>query len=276
MAFFGKIFGSIAGFAAGGPMGALLGAALGHAADKKTLLNPPFGRWTEQWQHKASPDLTGAAAYIAAKFAASTGQKDQLLALCMIILSAKLAKCDGSVNRAEIDTFKRFFVMQPEQQKQIGMLFDQARQRTDDYPKFAQELANCFKDEKNKLENLLILLFFVARSDLNPLDPLHPEEEKFLRTVHKIFNLSQTSWDNAFNGGALKSTVEEPDAYRILGLSSKATNEEVRHRWRELVRKHHPDTMAAKKASPKEIADSSIKIVKINAAWDYIKRNRGI
>ncbi|MDI2111979.1 TerB family tellurite resistance protein [Commensalibacter nepenthis] len=276
MAFIGKIFGTVAGFAAGGPMGALLGAALGHAADKNTLLDPPPGGWTEQWKRKISPDFMGAASYIAVKMAVNTGKKDQVLALCMIILSAKIAKCDGAVNRQEIDAFKRFFAVPAQQQAAIGKLFDQARQRVDDYPKFAEELSIAFKDEKSKLENLLILLFAIAKADLDPSAPLHDEEEKFLRQVHKIFELPQSAWDYALNGGTLRSVTEEQNPYEALEIHSNATDEEVRNQWRKLVREHHPDVMASKGASEAEMAKSAIKIVKINAAWDYIKRNRGL
>lgn len=276
MAFFGKIFGTVAGFATGGPMGALLGAALGHAADKKTLLNPPLGGWAEQWKRKVSPDFMGAASYIAVKMAVNTGKKDQALALCMIILSAKIAKCDGPVNRKEIDAFKRVFMVPPQQQEAVGKLFDQARARTDDYYKFAEELAIAFKDEKNKLENLLILLFTIARADQESTTALHTEEEKILRHIHKIFELPPTAWEYALNGGSPRSIANEPNPYEALGIHSNATDEEVRNQWRKLVREHHPDVMASKGASKKQMADSAIQIVKINAAWDYIKRNRGL
>lgn len=276
MAFFGKVFGTVAGFAAGGPMGALLGAALGHAADKNTLLDPPPGGWAEQWKRKIAPDFMGAASYIAVKMAVNTGKKDQALALGMIILSAKVAKCDGPVNRKEINTFKRFFAIPEPQQRAVGNLFDQARQRTDDYHKFAEELALGFKEEKSKLENLLILLFLIAKADLEPSASLHPEEEKILRHIHKIFELSKTSWDYALNGGMPRSIVDEINPYEALEIHSNATDEEVRNQWRKLVREHHPDVMASKGASEAEMAESAVKIVKINAAWDYIKRNRGL
>lgn len=274
MAIFGKIFGTVAGFATGGPLGALLGAALGHAADKKTLLNPPPGGWTEQWKRKISPDLMGASAYIAVKMAASAGKKEQVMALCLIILSAKLAKCDGPVNRTEINHFKRLFHIAPQEQKQVGILFDQSRQRIDDYPKFAETLGECFKDEKVKLENVFTLLFMLARSDLQNTESLHPAEERFLRHVHHIFKLSERAWDYAAQGGQPRAATEEPDAYRILGVDPTASIETIRQHWRKLVRLYHPDSMAAKGASQQEIAKANGKIMKINAAWDYIKRNR--
>ncbi len=276
MPIFGKIFGTIAGFATGGPMGALLGAAIGHAADKNTLLAPPPGGWIEQWKRKLSPDIMGASAYIAVQIASSTGKKDQVLALCTIILSAKLAKCDGPVNRKEINHFKRYLHIPPQQEKQIGMLFDHARVNVNDYSKFAEILAKDFKDEKIKLENLFTLLFLLARSDLQKSEPLNPAEEKFLRTVHHIFGLSKQAWDYAKQGGTPRSVTEEPDAYLILGVNPKTTTEIIRCKWRELVRTYHPDLIAAKGGTAQEIEEANHKIIKINAAWDYIKRNRGL
>lgn len=276
MPVFGKIFGTIAGFATGGPVGALLGAALGHAADKKTLLNPPPGGWAEQWKRKISPDIMGASTYIAAKVAANAGKKEQVMALCLVVLAAKLAKCDGPVNRTEINLFKQLFRIPPQEQKQVGILFDQARQRIDDYPKFAEILAKTFKNEKAKLENIFTLLFMIARADLQKSEPLHTEEKVFLRHIQQIFNLSERSWDYAAQGGTPRTVTDEPDAYRILGVDPTTEVETIRQRWRELVRTYHPDVMAAKGASQHEITEANLKIVKINAAWDYIKRNKGL
>ncbi|MCT6842939.1 MAG: TerB family tellurite resistance protein [Commensalibacter sp.] len=276
MPVFGKIFGTIAGFATSGPLGALLGAAIGHAADKNKLLNPPLGGWVEQWKHKISPDLVGASTYIAVQMASNAGKKEQVMALCLIILSAKLAKCDGPVNRSEVDYFKHHLHIPPQQEKQIGMLFDRARSRVDDYPKFAKILKHNFQEEKGKLENVFILLYMLARSDLKKSEPLHPLEEKYLRHIQHIFGLSERVWDYAVQGGSPRSVSDEPDAYVILGVDPKTDTETIRNRWRELVRIYHPDLIAAKGGNPQEIEKANQKIVKINAAWDYIKHNRGI
>lgn len=276
MAIFGKIFGTVAGFVSGGPVGALLGAALGHAADQKKLLNPPPGGWEENWKNRLSPDFSSAATYIAVKMAAASRNKDQLFGICLIILSAKLAKCDGAVNRAEINSFKRFFFIPEQQQKQVGLLFDQARQRTDDYEKFAQELARTFANDKSKLENALALLFIVARSDAKKPDQLHPEEEKFLRNVHRIFGLPNAAWDHISRGGIPRNTSPNFDAYVVLGITQHATDEEVRTTWRQLVRKYHPDSMISRGANQAEIDRAAQKVAQINAAWDQIKRDRNL
>ena len=62
--------------------------------------------------------------------AALLGQRDQAFAITVVVLSAKLAKCDGVVSRAEIDAFKRAFRIPPGQVAQVGRVFDQARATT--------------------------------------------------------------------------------------------------------------------------------------------------
>ncbi|QEO17515.1 TerB family tellurite resistance protein [Acetobacter vaccinii] len=275
MAIWGKLFGGVAGFAMGGPVGAALGAALGHAADNGTLLNAPTGGWSDRWASRERPDPSGAATFIAAKLAAAMGKKEQLYGLTCVILSAKLAKCDAPVNRKEINAFKARFQVPPENMRELGRLFDMARQRTDDYEAFARELGQAYGADTPPLEDLLGILFTIARADLEPGEPLAPEEEKFLRRVHALFGLGRGAWDRAEQGRA-RASMAENDAYTILGVSTSLSNEELRAHWKSLVRQHHPDVLAARNASPQEIEAASVRISSINAAWDIIKRDRGL
>ena len=64
-------------------------------------------------------------------------RRDQLFAICVVVLSAKLAKCDGQVRREEIDAFKRQFRIPPEAVRDIGRLFDQARDSADGFEPYA-------------------------------------------------------------------------------------------------------------------------------------------
>ncbi|GAA08166.1 heat shock protein DnaJ-like protein DjlA [Acetobacter tropicalis NBRC 101654] len=275
MAIWGKIFGGVAGFAMGGPVGAALGTALGHAADKGTLLQPPTGGWSDRWAARARPDPNGAATFMAAKLAAAMGKKEQLYGLSSVILCAKLAKCDAPVNRREINAFKARFRVPPENMRELGRLFDMARQRTDDYEAFARELGQAYADDKQPLEDLLAILFTIARADLAADEPLTKEEARFLQRVHALFGLSKGAWDRAEQGRARPAMAEE-DAYVIMGVEASLSNDEIRAHWKTLVRQYHPDVMSARNATPAEIAEASARISRINAAWDLIKRERGL
>ena len=280
MAIWGKLFGGVTGFAMGGPIGAMLGTALGHAADRGALLDPPAGSWGS-WggtgylgsdpRTRAAPDPNGAALRLAVKMAAVTGKRDQLFAIVVVVLSAKLAKCDGPVNRQEIDSFKRSFRIPSESTREIGRLFDQARTRTDDFTPFAEELGRAYSDQTHVLEEVLAALFSIARSD----GPLVRQELDFLGATHHAFGLGHAAWDRAENGAARPSTGE-PDAYAVLGLRRNASDNEVRATWRKLMREIHPDSLAARGAQAAEIAGASERVARVNAAWDRIKRDRGI
>ena len=84
MSIWGKIIGGTAGFALGGPIGAILGIMVGGSIDRSRKKFQNF---------KSIPHE----------------QKQNLFALSIIILSAKVAKADGQVTKDEIHAFKDKF-----------------------------------------------------------------------------------------------------------------------------------------------------------------------
>ena len=259
MSYWGKLLGAVGGFVVGGPFGAIMGAAMGHAADGGTLPKLDMYR------------LLGGTALDPARIAAALGQRDQLFALGVVVLSAKLAKCDGNVTRAEIDAFKRQFRIPPQSVRDIGRLFDQARQSADGYEQYARELGRSFADNKGLLEDVLTALFVIARAD----KPLTNAEHNMLRRIHHAFGLDNLAWEQA-RGGVSKRAPDADDAYAVLGVARDATDEAVRATWLRQVRENHPDSFASRGVPPEFVARASEKVARINAAWDRIKRERGI
>ncbi|TCZ53384.1 TerB family tellurite resistance protein [Roseicella aquatilis] len=264
MGLWGKIIGGVAGFMTGGPLGAVMGAALGHAADQGG------GRGTSGLFGRPSVRE-------AADLAAMLGSKEQLFAISVVVLAAKLAKCDGAVKREEIDAFKRLFRIPPESLREVGQLFDQARDSADDYRPFAQRLGEAFQDNKGMLEDVLNALFQIARAD----GPLTKSEVAFLQGVQVGFRLDSTSWERARDnrtqggGGGSGPTMQTgPDPYAVLGVPKSSTDEAVRLAWRRLMRENHPDSLAARGVPPEFVKRATDKVAEINAAWDRIKRER--
>jgi len=249
MAFWGKIIGGIAGFAMGGPAGAMFGATLGHAADSGSL--PNFGP---------------------ARIAALAGSKDQVFAIGVVVLSAKLAKCDGPVNRAEIDAFKQHFRVPDDAARDVGRLFDQARDSPDGFEPYADQLGTSFADNKGMLEDVLVALFAIARAD----GPVGKTEGEFLARTARGFGIDERAWDRARGAAPPRVVSDEPDPYEIIGLSPGASDEEIRATWKQLMRENHPDSLASRGVPPEFIARASEKVARINAAWDRIKRERGL
>ena len=256
----GKILGGVAGFFTGGPIGAVVGAAMGHAADEGTI-----GRAFRPSPHGA------------ADLAALLGSREQLFAICVVVLSAKLAKCDGPVKREEIDAFKRLFRIPPESLREVGQLFDQARDSSEDYEGFAERLGGAFADNKGMLEDVLAALFQIARAD----GPLTRAEVAFLQSVQVRFGLDASAWERARDGraapgGSAPAAAAGPDPYAVLGLAREASDADVRQAWRRLMRENHPDSLAARGVPPEFVKRATEKVAGINAAWDRIKRERGL
>jgi DnaJ like chaperone protein len=257
MGYWGKVLGGVAGLVMGGPFGAVMGAALGHAADQGAI--PKF----------RLPQSFG---LNPARIAAMLGGRDQMFAVGVVVLSAKLAKCDGVVTREEIDAFKRQFRIPPAAVRDIGRLFDQARDSPESFEPYARQLGEAFADTRGVLEDVLAALFAIARAD----QPVNGREMDVLRRIHAGFGLDSVAWDRA--SGAAPRFRPEPtdDAYIVLGVPRSASNDEVRAAWKALVRANHPDSLAARGVPAEFIASATDKVAGINAAWDRIKRERGL
>jgi DnaJ like chaperone protein len=257
MSYWGKFIGGMAGFAMGGPVGALFGAALGHAADEGKL-------------HAFSGMAGRAIPFDTARVAALLGRRDQIFAIGVTVLSAKLAKCDGPVTRTEIDAFKRSFAIPEASVAEVGRLFDNARESAAGFESYAVQLGQAFSDNRGILEQVLAGLYQIARVD----GPVNGAEAEFLSRVASAFGLDDAAARRAGGGQVRQAPVE--DHYVILGVARSATVEEIRVRWKQLVREHHPDALAARGASPARIKAASEKVARINAAYDALKRERRI
>ena len=244
MSIWGKVIGGVAGFALGGPLGALVGAVAGHAVDK------------------IRGDREGGEGTITA------GAKQIAFTVAVIVLCAKMAKADGVVTRAEIDAFKQVFRIPPGEVKNVGRIFDKAKQEAGGFEPYAKQVAFMFRNEPAVLEELLGGLFHIARAD----GDVHPAELDYLRKVAKIFGFDDHAfeWVRATFMGA-----DASDPYEILGIGRDAGNDEIKKTYRRLIRENHPDTLIAQ-GMPQEFIDvANEKMAAINAAYDKIEKQRG-
>jgi DnaJ like chaperone protein len=257
MGYWGKIIGGTAGFFVGGPYGAFIGAALGHAADSGGLRRPGQNGIT----------------FSAVRSAGLLGRREDVFAISVTVLAAKLAKCDGPVKRPEIDAFKGQFRVPPGSAVAIGRLFDQARDSGEDFETYAAQLGETFADNRSVLEQVLFGLFVIARAD----GVLNIKEQDYLRRVQRRFGLDEVSWDRAFSAVPPPTSADfDNDPYSELGLTRAASGTELRATWKQLMRENHPDSLAARGVPQALIDRASNKVARINAAWDRIKRERGL
>ena len=192
MAIWGKILGAAAGLAVGGPLGALVGGIAGHAYDRiKADRDEPDGE----------PSLA----------------KQTTFAIAVIVLSAKMAKADGTVTRDEIDAFKQIFQVPPDEVKNVGRLFNQARKDSHGFEPYAKQVGRLFQSNPAVLEELLGGLFHIAKAD----GIAHPAELDFLSRVAEIFGFDEATFER-LKVAHLGAAMDDP--YTVLGLTHYATD----------------------------------------------------
>jgi DnaJ like chaperone protein len=286
MGMMGKIIGGMAGFAVGGPFGAAMGVAFGHAADTGATLSGAtkrasgfgfgFGGLMQDVMQSAFGSFGAGGAsdpWLAqARLAGMIGRRDQVFSIAAVVLAAKLARADGPVNRAEIDAFKRHVRVPPEAMHEIGRMFDQAREHVTDASPYAVQVAQSFADLPGMREDLLAMLFAIARAD----GPLNQAELSFLDRIRIDLRLEQLGWDRARGAAPPRPPPGGADPYATLGVRRTATDIELRTAWKALMREHHPDSLAGRGASAAATAAAGQRVAAINAAWDQIKRERGL
>ena len=75
---------------------------------------------------------------------------------------------------------------------------------------------------------------------------------------------------------ARRRRSNEPSPFDILGCDSSATNDELRRAYRAQAKKHHPDLLRAQGLPEEMVKRATEQMMRINGAWEEIKRARGI
>ena len=242
MSIWGKIIGGTTGFALGGPLGAIIGLMIGGSFDRSARKFSSSNQISQQ-------------------------QKQNVFALCIIVLSAKIAKADGQVTKEEIYTFKEKFNIQAEEMSEVSKIFNEAKKSSFGFKNIADQVGNLFSDNKVLLEQLLNNLFYIAEAD----GLISSNEVEVLRSISQSFHFNETDFQRIFHS---RLNNKESDPYKILGVTREDSDNNIRKKWIKLSKEHHPDYLIAK-GMPKEfIKEANKELSSINLAYDKIKELR--
>lgn len=251
------IAGGLIGLLVGGPRGLLIGAVLGY------LLSVVLRGW-----------LVGSL-----RIAGST-----LLEATFSVMGA-LCKADRVVTRQEIDAVEHIFRqlrLTPEQRADAKEAFRRGKQPDFDLDAAVDRFAALARGRRPLIELFLQLQCMAVAAD----GALHDAEHAMLVRIARRLGLHEQDVARLeallrATGAAGGAAGQPPanrlgDAYKALGLSSDASEAEIKRRYRKLMSDNHPDKLAARGLPESMRAVAEERSREINAAYDIIKQARGI
>lgn len=201
----------------------------------------------------------------------SKNAKDTALLQSMAGLAAKISKADGQVTDNEIRLFKKLFHITSEQDSKIGKIFNNAKDSSEGYERYAKQIKAIVKENLDLQESIIDNLFKIATVDGTVLE----DEMQILRDISDIIGLPVGNFEVIRKRFELRrANSGYADFYQILGVFYNASDKEIKHRWKELINEYHPDRIQANGGSPAEIEAYTLKMAEINNAYQNIMKSR--
>lgn len=201
-----------------------------------------------------------------------------------VALSAKIAKADGRVDELEAELISNMFndisalFPDPEATKKLlKEIFDEEKNAPHNIDPVAQALYQALRKDEHKRQKMMEFLVHLSYID----GTLSHSEEQMLRVIarHLQFHDDELATMLERFGSYHRHSVKESSidqAYALLNLTAAATNDEVKKAYRSLVREYHPDIIKSQGASDEYLKEATEKVQEINAAYEMIKKTRGM
>jgi len=236
MSIWGSLIGGMIGFSLGGPFGMLLGSLIGGKISR------PKGSFNN-----------------------SFAQPQQVFALSLIVLSAKLSKADGQVSKEELIAVKDKLKIPENELDQVGKIFNKAKEESTGYQPYAEQIAQIYKNNLNVLEEVINILFYIAEADGNISDA----ELNMIEDISRIFGLNQTQFNSLKES---RKSSDKLNPYVVLESNPEDNIADIRKKYIKLSKEHLPDLLLSKGVPVEVIEESKKKMRAINSAWDQIQK----
>ena len=255
---FGKWIAGYLGWVTLGPIGGLLGFLVGSFIDSVSSGNVVQQGDSDFYQQGTQQQ----------------GDRNSFL-LSMLVLAAYVIRADGKVMHSEMEYVRNmlrqnFGDVAAQQGNEILLkLFDEERRLGTQ--SFRQKIRESCQDIASHVDysgrlQLLNFLVMIAQAD----GQVANEEKAALKEVAQWMQMSADEVDSMLGLG--KDDLES--AYKVLGVSPDATDDELKKAYRRLALEHHPDRVAKLGEDVRKAAEK--KFQEINAAKDRIWKARGL
>lgn len=184
----------------------------------------------------------------------------------LLALASLVIKADGKVTQNELDFVRRYFITAygKNRANEVFKIFNQNVKNKGISVSKISRLFNLALNYESRLQ-VIHFLFGIAKADGN----ISELEIKKLLEFSNLFKLSYAD----FLSIKAMFVQESDNAYKILELDKKATNDQIKKSYRELAKKHHPDKV-------QHLGDAYVKAAQdkfqqIQKAYQNIKNERG-
>lgn len=201
-----------------------------------------------------------------------------------VALVAKVAKADGRVDELEAELIGNMFsdisrlFPNPEKTKELlKEIFAAEKELPYNTDEVALALHALIRNDPHKRMQMMQFLVNLAYID----GTLSHSEETMLKTIAALLHLKEHDLAAMLErfGSFYRTSVKESSldlAYSLLEVAKESSDDELKKAYRALVKQHHPDIIKAQGASEDYIQAATAKVQEINAAYELIKRSRGL
>lgn len=264
-----------------GPIGGIIGYLIGNRLEKRSEYRESLGGGSYGGGTYGRP--SGAHRY------SNTGTADDLSAALLVLIAAVM-KADSVVRKSELELVKRFLVSNYGEEKAKELLLKLRDMQQEDFP--INDICQQIKQNTDYTTryHMLDFLFSIADAD----GEVTFQEQSLLRTIsnrlginardflsimarHVAGNFGGSGGGHGTGGSgssrSSSSTGYTKDPYKVLGLDSSATDEEIKKAYRRLAMKYHPDKVEGMGEEVKKNAEAQFR--EINEAYETLKNLRG-
>ncbi|MCR4812359.1 MAG: TerB family tellurite resistance protein [Bacteroidales bacterium] len=270
------------GWAVGGPIGAIIGYFIGYSISSSFKSDEDAPRIDEPPRRRGPYHNTGSASDIHA---------------ALLVLIAAVMKADGQVKRSELDYVKQFLSKNYDGMEARDMLImlrdivkrnipvhdvcQQIKVNTDyttryhmvDFLCGLAEADGDFDMKEHNVIRTIVVGLGINAADFASIYARHATTRRSW-SDHTESSRSGSNYNNGRQQSYARTDNSGRDPYKILGIDSTATDQEVKKAYRRLAMKYHPDRVETMGEEIKRNAEHQFKI--INEAYETICRARGI